>query len=83
MMSFSNSLLASAGSPSVLLLMLQHNPREGAQWGDLCPVPIRMTLFTGFVISGEKENCPVQFAVIQAQGHGWDGGSLKAQAAIK
>ena len=68
LMSFSDSLLASAGSPSVLLLMLQHHPHEGAQRSELCPVPVYTALFT--VISGEKETCPMRFALIQAQGHG-------------
>lgn len=57
------------GSPSDLLLMLQHPPHEGAQRGELCPLPVRMTLFTGFVISADKENCPVRFPAVQAQGH--------------
>lgn len=66
LMSFSESLPASAGCPRVLLL--QHLPRGGAQRGELCVVSLPP--LTDFGISGGKENFSMPFVPIQAQKNG-------------
>lgn len=63
---FFESLLASAGHPCVLLL--QHLPCGGAQWGELCVVSL--SLLTDLGIPGGKENFSVPFIPIQAQKNG-------------